>query len=497
MDRYGARAFTGDVNSGILNGNHLLLFMGMQKYLSKIAVVVFLVAIIGAGVTFPVAPVAPLFSVQSAHAIPVFVIGDLVQLMLWAKDQLIMTLRDAAVRKINTMMRDSVLSSVLGSGNPLFVTNWKTTLNQPIESTFNSINNQLSSLGSSIPGVVMSQLNLAQFAQSIDSNYDSSSISQLFKNIQQNPQIAQEGAEELLNSGGLAAYEKAFSPDYDPLWLSLQVHDQMIAQTDNNVQAVKDEAVSSGGFLGKKDSNGTIQTPGSMINQVVSQSVVKADFDFSSNVQSILSAIINAMVSAVIDQGLSGLSSNANGSYTGVTYTTGGTSTSSATSTNGGDLQDQFGSAISAARNDYTKFLAYANAPLISSSTDSIPQNVITWALQTAQGLNATCPTAVFSFRESDNWVDKTTIRGITQTLTQFSIDWPMLTASATQGLADIAALDYTSPTALTQIQNIVANDGQFVANTTYQQTKSFPRFIPHVKADLDAFTCPATTPYE
>ncbi len=434
----------------------------------------------------------------------------------WAEQELLKALRDAVVRKLITMLRDQVIAAIQGNGNPMYVTDWTSLLDQGVDSAANRMMYQI---GNAPQGILSSMLEqeISLLQQSGDSNYDSSRVSSLLQEA--NPylnQLQTDGLGKIMQEQGWAGYDKMFSPDYSPLWLSIQAQDAFnnIANTSQN--SSQNEAMSSNGFLslktctayqggGSKDvisqlcsgnqscmdsfcTNWQTETPGDLVAQTVGQSF-NSDFTYTQNVESAISAIINALISEVLTKGLNSLTQSSDGSYQGTTIRPPKNSTTTNDTSTAQDLETTYGSQLALYATDYTNFLQLADA------TPTSMLDLANQAVAAAQGFDATCPTTTISYPQPSSGNQGTgTIDQLLAVLVSAQSDLTQLINTATTDLAVINSIDYSTVT-LSTIQQLVADHSQFIANATYQAITLSQGSFAQLFSALNGFSCPVTAP--
>gem|GEM_PF-4912514 len=238
-------------------------------------------------------------------------------------------LRDVIVKRITDMMTDMIVQWAQGGfqDEPLFVTDWKAFLNKAADVAFDSVNNDLmSNWGVNLCGPFAPQLQvqLIGLQKQYSNQYAQSAITRCtIQGFQQNLQ----NTANYLQNGNWLAFEAAASPDNNYFGVSLQVKDQYLSRMAQESQSRQSEAQSSGGFLNQKtcvkhadpnDSNSSCtqwdtQTPGDTVAKSIGEAFTVGKYDFTSNIQSIVAAVINGAISILmnyIQQGLAGATSN-------------------------------------------------------------------------------------------------------------------------------------------------------------------------------------------
>jgi hypothetical protein len=238
-------------------------------------------------------------------------------------------LRDVIVKRITDIMTDMIIQWAQGGfqNEPLFVTDWKAFLNEAADVAFDSVNNDLmSNWGVNLCGPFAPQLQvqLIGLQRQYSNQYAQSAITRCtIQGFEQNLQ----NTANYLQNGNWLAFEAAASPDNNYFGVSLQVKDQYLSRMAQEAQSRQSEAQSSGGFLSQKtcikhanpsDPNSSCmqwetQTPGDTVAKSIGEAFTVGKYDFTSNIQSIVAAIVNGVISILtnyIQQGLAGATSN-------------------------------------------------------------------------------------------------------------------------------------------------------------------------------------------
>lgn len=238
-------------------------------------------------------------------------------------------LRDVIVKRITDMMTDMIIRWAQSGfqGAPLFVSDWKQFLNQSADVAFDSVNNGIMNkwgLNLCGPFAPQLQLQLIGLQKYYSDSYAQNAIPKCtISGFQQNLQ----NTADYLKSGGWLAFEQVSNPNNNYLGVSLQVTDQYLNQMNQEQQSRQNEARSSGGFLSQKTCakyatpNDTsspctqwdTQTPGDTVAKSINEAFTVGKFDFTSNVQSIVAAVINGAINVLMNylqQGLAKATSN-------------------------------------------------------------------------------------------------------------------------------------------------------------------------------------------
>lgn len=498
----------------------------MRHYLKKFLAVCIVIALLfsgAAGIFIPPrADVSGVFAPRQAKAFwgvadvvndPVLILDSLAN---WAEQELVKALRDAVVRTLITMLRDQVIAAIQGNGNPMYVTDWTSLLNQGVNSAADRVMLQIANAPQGIvTGMLEQQIALLQ--QSLSTNYDSSRVSSLLQTA--NPFLSElqtDGLGKIMQEQGWAGYDKMFSPDYNPLWLSIQTQDAFNSIVNTSQNSSQNEAMSSNGFLSLKTcqayqggmskdavsqlcsgsqpcidsfcTNWQTETPGDLVAQTVGQSF-NSDFTFTQNVESAISAIINALISEVLTKGLSNLTQSSDGSYQGITIRSPKNSTTTNDTSTAQDLEATYGSQLASYANDYANFLQLADA------TPTSMLDLASQAVAAAQGFDATCPTSTVSYPQPPSGAQGTgTIDQLLGVLMGVQSDLAQLIDIATTDMATINSIDWSTVT-ISTIQQLVADHSQFIGNATYQEVTLSGGAFSQLFSALNGFSCPVVAP--
>ena len=238
-------------------------------------------------------------------------------------------LRDVIVKRITDMMTDMIIQWAQNGfqGKPLFISDWKQFVNQSADVAFDTLNSQLMEkwqVNLCAPFAPQLQLKLIGLQKYYSNAYAQESIPRCtIQGFENNLQTT----EDYLRSGGWLAFDEVASPDNNYYGVSLQLADRYINQMNQEAASRQNEGLSAGGFLSQKtcakhaDPNDpsssctqwNTQTPGDTVAKSIGQAFAVGKYDFTSNVQSIVAAVVNGAISVLMNnlmQGLAGASSN-------------------------------------------------------------------------------------------------------------------------------------------------------------------------------------------
>jgi len=229
-------------------------------------------------------------------------------------------LRDILVKRIVDEMTNEVVQWAQSGfeGSPMFIQDWRQFADQAVDIAFSSVLEDLGSKwGVNLCGPFLPQLqvHLALLAEGANSRYSYTprcTVENFTQNIQ--------NMATMFESGGWVSFDNMISPDgNNPVWLSMRLSDEFYRTTQNQSEANKNEAEAGGGFLSQKkciDPEGgdstnckrwQAQTPGDLVADEVAQSF-GADFQYSDNIQSMVAAVVNGLITILMNELQKGLS---------------------------------------------------------------------------------------------------------------------------------------------------------------------------------------------
>lgn len=213
-------------------------------------------------------------------------------------------IRPALIETLKKQVLDrfigQILTYVQGGGKPQFVTNWQGFLTDAADGAGGQYVQNLA--GGSF-GFLCSpfslQLQVALFPVRDYSNQFQCTLSQIAGNIQ-----AFYGD---FRNGGWIAYGSSWQPQNNFLGSLLTASEQLGIAKSNSAFSSWSEALSGRGFLGGKDANGNIKTPGSTIGDLTAKAL-------GTGIDGVLSAqdigsyaadLVNALLNRALSEGLS------------------------------------------------------------------------------------------------------------------------------------------------------------------------------------------------
>ncbi len=261
----------------------------------------------------------------------------------WAKDNYDKILRDVIAKRIIDYIVDQTVQWVQGGGKPQFVTDWKGFMKNAGDIAFDSVIKDIGAAQLCEPfrlQVKIALLPEKNFKQRIDCTLD-----KVVKNIRD--------FNADFKKGSWIAYSQSWQPQNNIYGQIIMANDEVALRIDKEQAAAKNEAVSGKGFLsvkkclqwdttersqcvtgcinagggqgaeqcafacgGIKDKcmKEEIQTPGDTVGQAVA-SAITSDKDWAANIQTWVSALVNAAINRVVKEGISRMTSSGGGSY--------------------------------------------------------------------------------------------------------------------------------------------------------------------------------------
>ena len=217
---------------------------------------------------------------------------------------------------------------------------------------------------------------------------------------------------------------------------------------------------------------------------------VGANFEFSSNVQSALAAILNALASRILKDGLSRISSN--GSDWSVSGANQGINNSDIPSNIQGDKISANKQALADSVKTYTEVSSYINNVLTPKVNADI-------AL--ASGFNSTCSSSEISLDQGGGTMVQMTISAALDYLNTFGQGFSAVANEASANLDELNNLDYSDDSAVSQAQSKYSDFINNDANKTIVgdaqmagsgQTGTTETMLDNFNSALSSFSCPA-----
>lgn len=267
----------------------------------------------------------------------------------WLADEAYAVLRDAVVKRIVDDLTDQIISSIENGGKPLFVQDFNAYLNQAGDLAFDSVNNFLiQRAGLSLCAPFQPQLTLYFYnniagSNGINRNFGFPAACR-FQDFKQNIK----NSETFIQNGGWIGLQQLFLPENNLLGATLALDASYYSQAGKIVQERQAAYQVNKGFLsveqcvlyespytgkevgpdqfqsdarltcneiGRTDTDQCIsefadayclsketKTPGDVIAQSATKGVLK-DFEYASNVNSVISALVNTFIENLFDKG--------------------------------------------------------------------------------------------------------------------------------------------------------------------------------------------------
>lgn len=246
-------------------------------------------------------------------------------------------LRDAVVYAVLNVVADDVINWVQGGGQPKFVDNWENYSNDAYKKGSNEAVEE-------IPASYI----CPEFRDQVQKD--------LGVRFSDNPKSSADNSiEELkctLDQGGLST-----APQNNKDSVETLIKNKMAAKGTSKAQAAQNDAIAGKGFTSSikciaSDDKGrclkeAITTPAGTVADVVSRTLT-SNLEFLSNVQSPFSALVNALISRLMNQGLSNLTPSSTG---------GGESYSSQNTSYAGQVGQELENQKKTMVEEYQKFL--------------------------------------------------------------------------------------------------------------------------------------------
>lgn len=299
----------------------------MKNFFLKILIGFLAAAVLFGGLTFS--------RTVNAEHVTASIISDpfTTALKVWEQtdkqlDKVLMALRDAVVKRLVDLMTDQIITWVQGGGEPQFVTNWQGFLKNAANAAVGDVVLQTNAAFLCSPFKLQVQLSLLQapiFSQRVECTLDDivANIDDFYNDFEK---------------GGWIAYNEVWQPQGNYYGEMLMIHDEMITRGALAKEAAQNEALAGKGFLSvKRCKGGGISadeknqmeeyggpsgyvkdykgnycppdqteniTPGDVVGETVAKAI-GAQTDWVVNVQSIISAIANAIINRLTKEGLS------------------------------------------------------------------------------------------------------------------------------------------------------------------------------------------------
>ncbi len=268
------------------------------------------------------------------------VVGWALEAGRWIKEDLMMALRDAIVKRIVDLMVDQTVAWIQGGGTPQFVTNWQGFLRNAAQAAVGDVVLQTNAAFLCSPfklQVKLLLLPVPKFSEGVKCTLDDivENIDDFYKDFEK---------------GGWIAYNEAWQPQNNYYGTIMLVRDEMLVKAALSKEAAEKEAMAGKGFLSVKRCKGGISaeemktnpdeyrnfvkdykgnycdpkdlentTPGDIVGAAAAKAI-GAQQDWIVNVKSIVSALVNAVINRLVKEGLSAMISSIQESPEGRDY---------------------------------------------------------------------------------------------------------------------------------------------------------------------------------
>ncbi len=242
------------------------------------------------------------------------ILSYVTQITQYIQDKINPMMRDVLAKKILDYIVNETLKWVQGGGEPKFVGDWEGFLRHAGDIAFDSLVKDLGASRLCSPFSLQVKLSIApvpEFSQQVECTLDD-----VVGNI--------ENFYQDFESGGWVAYNEIWRPQNNYYGQILALHDELISRIASKTKAAENDALASKGYISAKkctsDSDSAsgecsagqeqITTPGSTIGSTVDRAV-QTDMEWASNIQSWLSALINAAITRLTSQGVRDMAGSA------------------------------------------------------------------------------------------------------------------------------------------------------------------------------------------
>jgi len=427
------------------------------------------------------------FSIQQAHAgwpvSELFSIPDMLK-WIWDKlqkvwDEMRKVLRDVVVKRLMDKLSDDIVKSLQNSGQPLQVTDWKGYLREAGDITFGAFNEYLKTEGLNLCAPFAYQLRYTFVYRMTQTGFYGLPTSCRFEDFKRNIQFTK----DFIERGGWLVYDEMFLPENNYFGMSLIMEDAYNQETTVKKQERTNEARSASGFLNVKEcvkSQGRTRedimaqcdapgysgyasaaeckqkfasnmdlaceqwntlTPGDAVAKAVGASV-QGDHWWMTNVQSVISALVNVFISKIFD--------TAKGGLLGSTGSTGREYADEAIN----DLNQQDNQKkLDEMRQNYDDYIDYVQNTLLP---------VVDQDLTLAQNSVASCPTSPITYKDDQDNDVTVTVQELGDLLTSAKEALEMSVGDAQANLSELDGVDLTKSQ---EVLTVTEHYGTFVSN--------------------------------
>jgi len=311
----------------------------MKKFYFKILIWLLLLMVLIEGLFIPQKTEAVIPVVDSANLTAKWV--DIFEkIARWIKEDLMASLRDVVAKRLIDYIVDQTIVWIQGGGKPKFVTDWNGFLKDASNIAFDQVIRDVGLAWLCSPfklQVKISLLPVQRFQQRIECTLDKvvSNIEDFYNDFKK---------------GGWIAYNEMWLPQNNYYGEILLIHDEMLARADARKEAAQNEALAGKGFLSVKKCQGgqtqeqfcnsacmtgqgsvsdfqqcfqdcmnvsmteaelcdvsggkmTTQTPGDIVGAAAAEAIT-SDSKWAANIRSWVSALINAAINRLTQEGL-------------------------------------------------------------------------------------------------------------------------------------------------------------------------------------------------
>lgn len=226
----------------------------------------------------------------------------------WEFEDAMKALRDTIAKQLMDYVGDQVLTWVQGGGEPQFVGDWEGFLKNAGMIAISTVVDDI--YGADICSPFKAQVQRYVVPQNPQAQAYSQRIECTLDDVVNNIEAFYE---DPYNNGGIEAYNISLEPQNNFFGQILMAHDEALFRSGAEIEGAKNEAVAGGGFLSsfeclEHNSLGEcikkqITTPAKTVADTVSR-VVTSDLEWSANIESWLSVLVNSVVDRLINEGL-------------------------------------------------------------------------------------------------------------------------------------------------------------------------------------------------
>jgi len=251
--------------------------------------------------------------IPRANAIPVIDIIQAVLQGLWEglsevwqylQEEAYPALRDLAAKRITDYVTQQTIDWINNGTEPTFISDWRQFASDAANIAFDSYNTYLNKVGIDLCSPFVPQLQIMLSGTFLPQQPVRCGIDDFKQNISNSLNLVQ--------NGGWISYTQAFMPEGNLIGMYVQGESQVVSEAISRKTAAINQALAGGGYKGTSEctdascTNSEITTPGSSIGSAVA-SAITSDTQWGVNIQSYTSAIVNALITKLLQKGLSHL----------------------------------------------------------------------------------------------------------------------------------------------------------------------------------------------